>query len=104
MHQPLWLLRLMDDTMKTLLAILLFSAAALAQTATAPGTTPTPSIATDAVKANSDQARQLLDKAIAALGGDAYLNIKDFEQVGRGYGFSQNAPTGIGIPYWRFYR
>src|SRR4051812_18665698 len=88
--------------MKTLLALLLFSAAAFAQTSTAPGTTP--SSANDPVKANSDQARQLLDKSIAALGGDAYLNIKDVEQIGRGYGFSQNAPTGIGIPYWRFYR
>src|SRR5438128_10137144 len=85
------------QTLKKLFVILLFAASALAPSPAATATQ-------DPVKANSDQARQVLDKTIAALGGTAYLNVKEVEQVGRGYGFYQNAPTGIGTPYWRFYR
>src|SRR5438309_2144234 len=84
------------QTIKRLLVILLFGASALAQS---PATA-----SQDPIKANSDQARQVLDKTIAALGGNAYLNVKEVEQVGRGYGFYHNTPTGIGTPYWRFYR
>src|SRR5438270_16494 len=86
------------QTLRTLLIILLFVASGLAQSP------PTTTTTQDPIKANSDQARQVLDKTIAALGGDAYLNVKEVEQVGRGYGFYQNTPTGIGTPYWRFYR
>ena len=80
-------------------ALLLLAASAFAQSAPA-----TDSAAQDSVKANSQQAQQVLDKCIAALGGDSYLNVKDTEQIGRGYGFYQNTPNGIGTPYWRFYR
>jgi hypothetical protein len=85
-------------TMKTLIALSLFVCAAFAQTPTQAAPSQ------DIAQANAKQARDVIDKCIAALGGDAYLNIKDIEQVGRGYGFYQNAPTGIGVPYWRSYR
>jgi hypothetical protein len=82
--------------MRTLIALLLLAAASCAQT--------TPASDQDLAAANAKKARGILDQSIKALGGDAYLNIKDMEQHGRGYGFSQNAPTGIGTPYVRFYR
>src|SRR5438034_430709 len=83
-------------TMKSLFAYLLLLAAGFAQTA--------PSQKPDEAQANAQQARQILDKCIAALGGELYLNIKDYEQVGRGYGFYHGEAAGIGTPYWRFYR
>lgn len=50
------------------------------------------------------RAREVLDKTIQALGGDAYLNLKDKSEEGRTYGFSQGEPQGVGSPYWRFWR
>lgn len=95
-------------TMKTLIALLLLACVTPAQTATqsAPQSAApaAPKSNQDLAAANTKQAREVIDKCIQALGGDAYLNIKDMQQEGRGYGFSQNAPTGIGIPYWRSYR
>lgn len=58
----------------------------------------------DIAQVNAAKAREVIDKCITALGGEQYLNIKDMEQVGRGYGFSHNEPGGPGTPYWRFYR
>jgi len=94
-------LRLIMHTMKTLFALLLLTCTAIAQQ---PSPQATPKSGADFAKTSDQQARDVIAKCIAALGGDAYLNIKDIEQVGRGYGFYNNAPTGIGIPYWRFYQ
>ena len=87
-------------TMKTLIALLFLACVTPAQTATQAA----PKSNQDLVTTNSKQAREVIDKCIQALGGDLYLNIKDMQQEGRGYGFALNAPTGIGIPYWRSYR
>lgn len=93
----------MKDTMKTFAVLLLFAATSLAQSA--PAAAPRSNQSNqDISTANSKQARDVIDKCIQALGGDAYLNIKDMEQVGRGYGFTHNEPGGVGTPYWRFYR
>ncbi len=51
---------------------------------------------------NAHQARELIDKAIAALGGPAYLNIHDMEQEGRTYSFYHGRPTSNGVLFWRF--
>lgn len=51
---------------------------------------------------NSRQARALLDQAIQALGGQAYLNIHDIEQEGRTYSFYHGRPTSNGVLFWRF--
>ena len=40
---------------------------------------------------------------IAALGGDAYLSMQDYESEGRSYGFS-HGQSGIGFPVWRFWK
>jgi len=51
---------------------------------------------------NSHQARVLLDQAIQALGGQAYLSIHDVEQEGRTYSFYHGRPTSNGVLFWRF--
>jgi hypothetical protein len=51
---------------------------------------------------NAHKARELIDKAIAALGGPAYLNIHDMEQEGRTYSFYHGRPTSNGVLFWRF--
>jgi len=51
---------------------------------------------------NAHQARALLDQAIQALGGQAYLNIHDMQQQGRTYSFYHGRPTSNGVLFWRF--
>ena len=51
---------------------------------------------------NVRQARALLDQAIQALGGQAFLNIHDMQQQGRTYGFYHGRATGAGALFWRF--
>jgi hypothetical protein len=51
---------------------------------------------------NARQARALLDQALQALGGQAFLNIRDMQQEGRTYSFYHGRPTGTGALFWRF--
>lgn len=51
---------------------------------------------------NVRKAKALLEQAIQALGGQAYLNIRDTEQTGRGYSFHAGRPTSNGVLFWRF--
>ncbi len=44
----------------------------------------------------------MVEQAIAALGGDRYLTIKDREQQGRGYSFHHGRPSGTGNLFWSF--
>ena len=46
----------------------------------------------------------MLDKMIAALGGQAYLTYKTRTDSGRSYGFYKGDPNSIGTPFWRFYK
>lgn len=84
--------------MKRFLSILLFAAMAVAQ-ATPPAA---PAIPID--QQNANKARALLDQAIEALGGNAYLNIEDMTQEGRTYSFHHGEPSGAGVLFWRLYR
>ena len=59
-----------------------------------------PSIPID--QENARKARALLEQAIQALGGHAYLNIRDMQQQGRIYGFHHGRPSGTGALFWRF--
>jgi hypothetical protein len=52
--------------------------------------------------ANARKARGLLEQAIQALGGDAYLNIHDLEEEGRSYSFFHGRPNSNGVLFWRF--
>src|SRR5580658_4005288 len=51
---------------------------------------------------NARQARALLDQAIQALGGPAYLSVHDMEQQGRTYSFHHGSATTGGVLFWRF--
>jgi len=51
---------------------------------------------------NIRQARALLDQAIQALGGQAYLSVHDMQQQGRTYSFHHGRPTSNGVLFWRF--
>jgi hypothetical protein len=67
----------------------------------APGPTSVQSIPA-ADLANARKARVLLEQAIQALGGQAYLNVHDLEEQGRTYSFFHGRPTSNGMLFWRF--
>jgi hypothetical protein len=81
--------------MKRFLAIWLLALVAAAQN---PAPTAAPA------DENAQKARRLIDQAIAALGGSAYLNIVDMKQQGRSYSFHHGQPTSVGLVYWRFWK
>ena len=86
--------------MRSFLFTLLLSAVAAAQTPaakSASGASP--------ADATTQKAKQVLQQSIQALGGAAYLNIKDVKQQGRGYGFDRTgASQGVGVPFIRSYQ
>jgi hypothetical protein len=49
-----------------------------------------------------NKARSILNQAIEALGGQAYLNIRDREMQGRVYSFHLGRPNGSGGLFWSF--
>jgi len=51
---------------------------------------------------NAAKARTLLDQAIQALGGPAFLSVHDKEEEGRTYSFYHGRPTSNGVLFWRF--
>jgi len=46
----------------------------------------------------------LLNRAIEALGGQAYLNYQDMQQQGRTYLFYHGQPEGGGTEFWLFWK
>src|SRR4029077_2435690 len=85
--------------MKAFLATLFLAACAFAQSEMAP---PSQSVPVD--QANARKAKAVLDQAIQALGGQAYLNLQDITQEGRTYSFYHGRPNSLGIVFWRFYK
>jgi hypothetical protein len=51
---------------------------------------------------NNRKAKELVAQAIQALGGPAYLNIRDREQNGRGYVLHHGQQTSNGVLFWSF--
>jgi hypothetical protein len=51
---------------------------------------------------NVRKAKNAIDQAIKALGGETYLTIRDREQQGRGYSFHHGRPNGGGGVFWSF--
>jgi hypothetical protein len=90
--------RLTIQSMKPFLVVFLLAASLVGQTE-AP-TTSASGIPID--QANMQKARALINQAIEALGGQAYLNIQDMSQEGRGYTFHHGDSTSAGIQFWRF--
>jgi hypothetical protein len=84
--------------MKHVLTLLLLLTAAFAQT-DAP---PAQSIPVD--QQNARKARALLDQMVQALGGQAYLEIRDISREGRTYSFHLGQPNSFGIVFWQFYQ
>lgn len=111
--------------MRTLVAVILLTIAAVAQqpgdpriqmppdkpapppVQKAPQNEPDASPSVPATQSADDpgarKARMLLDKMIQALGGQAYLNVQTMEYSGRTYGFSKGEPSGTGAPFWAFW-
>jgi hypothetical protein len=66
---------------------------------------PTAQFAATAAKDPGVQkAKQILDAMIRALGGDAYLTMRDMSVEGRSYAFYHGKPSGLGIVFWRFWQ
>jgi hypothetical protein len=63
-------------------------------------TNPTPA---PAGQENANKAKAVLDQGIQALGGQAYLTIRDREQQGKTYGFHHGRSSGAGYPFWGFF-
>lgn len=89
-----------QGTMKHLLALLLLLSVALAQSN--PTAASSQGIPVD--QENARKAKALIDQAIQALGGNAYLNIQDISQEGRTYSFHLGQPNSVGTIFWRFYK
>src|ERR1700690_1306061 len=77
--------------------------ASAAQSSAAAGTpnAPAPDLPVD--QENARKAKALLEQAIQALGGPAYLNLRDKETQGRGYSFYHGRPTSTGVLFWSFF-
>jgi hypothetical protein len=85
------------------LTLLFVSLLAFGQSSTS--TSPSPTQASQeapVAQENSAKAKALLDQAIQALGGDAYLHIQDMTQQGRTYSFHRGEATSTGVLFWRF--
>jgi hypothetical protein len=87
--------------MRLLFVLLIFSVCCSAQAA-APTSQSSPSQSTPVAQENAAKARTLLNQAIQALGGQAWLNIQDTTQQGRTYSFHRNEATSAGVLFWRF--
>jgi hypothetical protein len=72
-------------------------AGAAAQAANAPA----PSIPAADLE-NARKARALLEQAITALGGQAYLQAHNLQEQGRTYSFYHGHSTSNGVLFWRF--
>lgn len=68
-----------------------------------PSAAPSPSQSIPAVDLqNARKAHDLLEQAIQALGGQAYLDVHNIEEQGRTYSFHHGRPTSNGMLFWRF--
>ena len=73
-----------------------------------PGSSPgssTPAASAPAVsedQKNAQKAKAIIDHGIQALGGPAYLSLRDREQQGRIYGFHHGRASGAGGLFWSF--
>ena len=72
--------------------------------AAAPLLAQQPTAASPEVAASARKARQALEQAVQALGGRAYLEVRDLYQVGRTNRFYRGSPSGVGAPFHRFWK
>ena len=66
---------------------------------------PTAQFAATAAKDPGVQkAKQILDDMIRAMGGEAYLTLREISMEGRSYAFYHGRPSGLGVVFWRFWQ
>lgn len=83
--------------LRTVASLLLLATFSTAQT------TP-PSTPASSPDKNAQQAHQLLDQMIQALGGQAYMTMQDMSEEGRAYSFYQGKPSSLGTLFWLFWK
>ena len=94
--------------MKYALTVLWLTALVFAQGASptqSPGASSSQATSSQAIPIDQESARKakaILDQAIEALGGQAYLNAQDMTQEGRSYSFHHGEPNSLGTLFWRF--
>jgi len=86
--------------MKSATLLLFLATLAFGQTATS---APSASQSIPVDQENANKARALINQAIEALGGDAYMKIQDISQTGRTYSLHNGEAEGTGVVFWRFY-
>jgi len=90
--------------MKLFLFVVILATFACAQdNAAAPSVPPNQPNDQQNGQQNDQKARTLIDQALQALGGPAYIGIQDISQEGRTYSFHLGRPNGVGTVFWRFY-
>src|SRR5512146_2266095 len=92
-------------TMKLLFAIVLLTLGAFGQTSQ-PASSAAPSApATQAIPqdANARKAKSLIDQMIQALGGQAWLTMRDMREEGRTWSIYHDQPTGT-AQFWLFWK
>jgi hypothetical protein len=82
------------------LAIFIFSISLVALVTGQAGSSPSQNA--PVAQENAAKAKVLLDQAMQALGGQAYLNLQDMSQQGRTYSFHRGEATSAGVQFWRF--
>ena len=80
--------------MRSFLIAVLLTTAALARLAPAPTAAKSP-----VEQENSAKAKEVIDQAIEALGGQTYLSAQDVTQDGRFYSFFHGESNSVGIAY-----
>jgi hypothetical protein len=87
--------------MRFSLALLIVSAFAVSCVAAQSNTGATAQNAPVAQE-NAGKAQAIVNQAIQALGGQAYLNLQNMSQQGRTYSFHRGEATSAGVLFWRF--
>jgi len=88
--------------MRFILSVLIFSLCAVTSGAAQDSSGSSTSQNTPAAQENSTKAKTLIDQAVQALGGSAYLNVENMTQQGRTYSFHRGEATNAGVLFWRF--
>lgn len=89
--------------MKQIFFMILLASLAFGQASNSPGAA-SPALSIPVDQQNAQKAKALIDQAIQALGGQAYLSLRDISQEGRSYGFHHGESEGVGVQFWRFYK
>jgi hypothetical protein len=82
------------------LTAMLLAFAIVSASATGPVTKP---MQQDDSAKNAAQARAAIDLMVKALGGDAWLHMKNREYDGRSAGFYHGKPSGATVEYWDYF-